>query len=522
MENEVHISEYLQIIKRRFLYFLIPFVLVGVLGAGFVVILPPIYQSKGVILVESQQIPTELIRSTITSYAAERIQLIKQRVMTRENLLRLAEKFEIFRDAKEKMTATEIVDGMRKNITISVSKTNQSKKGASNIVFGVAFEHKRPQIALQVTNELITLFLSENVSTRTERASETTSFLTDQAQVLKKELEQIENQIAQFKQENSEALPEHLDLHLNMLERSQTDLKKIGLEMKDMEEEKRFLEIELSSLRSLSASGLSPQVAQKSEKEQLETLLKEKLLTYGQAHPEVKSIKNRLAALGGTTDDVSDANATTSTSTVNNIAIEKIKLNIETIEGKKKILADQEEKIKARIEQLEGQIVKTPQVERGLISLSRDYENSLKKYEELREKEMEAKFSENLEAEQKAERFSLLEPPVIADQPIRPDRKKMGMMAAAAAFAAGAGCLLLVEMLDQSVRGLTRLERILQHETMVAIPYIQTEKEIRNKKRRLIALFILFVIACIGAAVAVHMFYKPLDLLMYKILNRLQ
>src|SRR5262245_10872524 len=87
---------YVAILKRRKLLLILPFILV--LSIGFVVTmaLPPVFRSEARILVESQQIPTELVRPTVTAGAKERIQVIEQRVMTRENLLNIAEKFRLF------------------------------------------------------------------------------------------------------------------------------------------------------------------------------------------------------------------------------------------------------------------------------------------------------------------------------------------------------------------------------------------------------------------------------------------
>ena len=61
---------------------------------------PPTYLSEGKILVQSQQIPTELVRPTVTSAAQERIQVIQQRTMTRDNLIAIADKFQLFPDKR--------------------------------------------------------------------------------------------------------------------------------------------------------------------------------------------------------------------------------------------------------------------------------------------------------------------------------------------------------------------------------------------------------------------------------------
>src|SRR5882672_4887459 len=97
-------SFYWQLIKRRALDFIIPFILVLVVGLAVAVLLPATYVSEGKILVQSQQIPTELVRPTVTSAAQERIQVIEQRTMTRENLLAMIDKFQLFPEKRTLMS----------------------------------------------------------------------------------------------------------------------------------------------------------------------------------------------------------------------------------------------------------------------------------------------------------------------------------------------------------------------------------------------------------------------------------
>src|SRR4051812_7427943 len=111
-------SYYLDIIKRRWGVFLVPFVLIGAAGTAAVLIWPPTYLSEGKILVQSQQIPTELVRPTVTSAAQERIQVIQQRTMTRDNLIAIADKFQLFPEKRTLMSVTELVDLMKKSTKI--------------------------------------------------------------------------------------------------------------------------------------------------------------------------------------------------------------------------------------------------------------------------------------------------------------------------------------------------------------------------------------------------------------------
>src|SRR4051812_19793071 len=174
---------YFGALKRRWPYFVIPFFAVLLIGAAATFLWPPTYFSEGKILVQSQQIPTELVRPTVTNAAQERIQVIEQRTMTRENLLAIIDKFKLFPDKRTLMSVTELVALMKKSAKIepiaqplAFARPN-SRTENPTIVFTVGFEYSDPQIATRVANELVTRILNEDLRDRTTRATDTTKFL---------------------------------------------------------------------------------------------------------------------------------------------------------------------------------------------------------------------------------------------------------------------------------------------------------------------------------------------------------
>ena len=195
-------SFYWQLIKRRALYFIIPFILVLVVGLAVAVLLPATYVSEGKILVQSQQIPTELVRPTVTSAAQERIQVIEQRTMTRENLLAMIDKFQLFPEKRTLMSASQLVELMRKNTKIEplvqplAFSQVRSRGDNPTIVFTVGFEYSDPQTASRVANELVTRILSEDLRDRTSRATDTTKFLAREVQKLQADNAAIDAKIA--------------------------------------------------------------------------------------------------------------------------------------------------------------------------------------------------------------------------------------------------------------------------------------------------------------------------------------
>src|ERR1700730_10652810 len=102
--NLLRPAYYWELLKRRALYVAIPFVLIASGGFAVAMLWPPTYLSEGKILVQSQEIPTELVRPTVTNAAQERIQVIEQRTMTRENLLAIIDKFQLYANQRNLMS----------------------------------------------------------------------------------------------------------------------------------------------------------------------------------------------------------------------------------------------------------------------------------------------------------------------------------------------------------------------------------------------------------------------------------
>jgi uncharacterized protein involved in exopolysaccharide biosynthesis len=197
-------SFYWNLIKRRALLFVIPFILVLSAGLALAALWPASYESVGKILVESQQIPTELVRPTVTSAAQERIQVIEQRTMTRENLLAIIDKFQLFPEKRNFMSATQLVELMRKDTKIEPLAQplafSQFRRGENpTIVFTVSFASSDPQTAAKVANELVTRILNEDLRDRTSRASDTTKFLAREVQRLQADNAALDAKIAQAK-----------------------------------------------------------------------------------------------------------------------------------------------------------------------------------------------------------------------------------------------------------------------------------------------------------------------------------
>lgn len=523
MGEEFTLEDVLIVLQRRFLYFLIPVAILVPLGIVVVMLLPAKYKAQGTILVESQQIPPDLVRSTINAYAQERIQTIKQRVMTRNRLLQVADKYALFPKDKG-LSESERVEFMRNRLNVSLITTNINRNSSRDgtIAFTVSYIDPSPEKAFQVANEFMTLFLTEDVKTRTSGASNTTEFFQQEARRLRDSVDTLEQRIADYKKENSKALPEHLSMHLDMLERATDELATTNASINSLEEELRFLETQLAGY----SAGSTPEAGPAQKLAELRSELVQLRAVYQDAHPNVQAVKDQIAALEKELAPSraiqnarrkllkaeADLAQAEKASPSDDAQLERLRSNVDASEeelarlltsetrknasdfpsvqlegriavsaSKLRTLEKRRKQLNDEIADLQKRIAQTPEVERGLAALTRDYDNVFREYKDVLAKQQDAQLAENLEDNQKAEKFSILEPATKPDKPSSPQRAKLIVLSLFGALAAGAFSALGAELLFATVRGRNHLSSVMGAHPIAIIPYIRQDDEPRVK-----------------------------------------
>ena len=206
-QQTLNLNYYLDILKRRFFYFLGVFGLVSILGLYLAVIQRPTYLSEGKILLQSQEIAPDILTPVVTASASERAQLIQHRVLTRDHLLLIAKRFGLFPGVSD---ASDIVDLTRKRILIKplpVEVDGQLRANSRAVAFTVGFEYENPELAMRVANEIITLIVSGDESSRSGRTTEMVKLLTGQTKDIEDKLESTQMQILEVARRPRDTIP---------------------------------------------------------------------------------------------------------------------------------------------------------------------------------------------------------------------------------------------------------------------------------------------------------------------------
>jgi polysaccharide chain length determinant protein (PEP-CTERM system associated) len=538
MEEEVkELGDYLDIIRRHKYWVLIPAIILIVLSGLVAYLLPATYKSEGLILIESQEIPNDLVRSTVTSYADQRIEVIKQRIMTTSKIMVLVRKYDLYPDLRKKSPVSEIAGLFRGNIAVTMVEANvtdprSGRARRATIAFKVSFMDKSPQLTQKVANDLVTEFLVENTRVRTDRASETTKFLEAEADKFQKQIQLTEKKIAEFKDEYSDSLPELLEHNLSVTERLQTELIYNQNQIRALKDLTTTLRTELVNINPyITQKILGPESAQIQVETAGQKLARAQTeydrlsAKYSAHHPDIKALSNQISDLEKQVKEEANSIDKPSSSgqfrRTRNPLYGQFSAKINASEREAIRLQERNEAIKQKIADYDERIVRTHQVKRAYDDLTRDHENKLRKYEELRSKQLEAELAQNLESENKGESFTLIEPPLVPSKAEKPDRVKLFVMGVVASIGASLGLALLIEMLFGGVRGYNQMSRIIGQAPLVVISMITSREDILKKKKGRLNIA-LAIILLLGFCIAgFHYWVMDLEVLWFKLLRKI-
>ncbi len=571
-EGSTSFREYLAILRRHRTQIIAVAIVITAVAIAVAMGLPPIYRSSATILIQEQEIPTDLVRSTVTSFADERIQVISQQVMTRAVLMQLVDKHGLYGKYRGRETSEEIEERMRKDIKLTTVDANVSDRSSgrrvnATIAFTVSYDSPSPDRAEKVVSELASLYLNENVKARQQSVAETTAFLSQEAERLVKQIQEIEANLAQFKRRYVGRTPESSAINMQLAERTNSELLRIEREISMLQDRKLSLEAQLPLIRpntpvatnpgserlltpaerlralqarlatasavygtdhpdirriqremaALRADAASPGVESSGadKRKALEAELAALKERYSEDHPDIQRLKRSIAGLNASenketkvTRAYSEPSALDPIQRPDNPAYVALASQLESAKREIAHLSALKEDLRAKQRTYDARLLQLPEIEREYQDLTRDYENAQKRYSEVKAKQMQAEVAQELEKGRKAERFTLAEPPNLPERPVSPNRIRILLMGLVASMGTGIGLAWLRDAINPSVKGPLELARIIRVPLLTSIPYIETRREQKGKRRRTLIVVCLVALLAVTLALIVYFVLK--------------
>jgi len=518
-EKSFNIHDYIEIFLRRIWFVIIPLAAISMGAIIYAYNSPKLYRASTLILVTPQKVPSDFVRTTVTSGIGERLQSIGQEIMSRTRLEQIISEFKLYQEEAKSISPEEVVELMRQNIQIEI-------KGREGY-FTISYIGKDPRVVTMVTNKLASLFIEENLKFREQQAQGTTEFLSIELNATKAKLEEKDKLIAQFKNKFINELPSQRDSNLKVLEQLELEHQRVSDNLRAAQDRKLVIQKQLNELtQQWSApsnqepmmeegpSGTtSPLPIRKSrtessyevQLEQLKGYLADLKMKYTEKHPDIVMTKKKMIEVEQQIEKMKAKET------------EKEKIEIEKMEEKTisppsivtsevkgpkkenkedkvdlesnpfykevesqlvatdfeiKRLKDEEPKIKARIGEVHMRIENTPVRELALADLTRDYQNLYDPYQSLLRKSQEAQTAENLERRQKGEQFKVIDSARVPEKPFKPNIPRILLFGFLLGTCLGFGIAFFREQMDRSFKDAEDLETALGFKVLANIPKI--------------------------------------------------
>lgn len=531
---------------------------------GVVMNLKASYQSTATILIEEPDVPADLVKSTVSTFANDRLQVIQQRVMTSQHLNEIIDRFGLYPEMQLTLPRSAIVNSMRSKVTMEVvsadlgGQPTKRQQNQATIAFNLSFEHEDPSVAQQVTNRLTDIYLAENDKTRQEKAAGTTVFLTEQAEKLAADVQNLEKRLLELKSKYNGSLPEQFNFNTQLLNQAQAQLLQSRSDLQILTDKRAFLQNQLATISpytpmmsdgrpatpqaqllqlelqysDMSAkygakhpdvvklerqiAGLKAQMGEvdnssvdRAKFDTLQAQLNEALQRYGEKHPEVVKLRRQLADLAAKPAAPRISKLTAPQGPPDNPIYIQLQAQLSDANAQLGGINARITTLEKNVEDLQARILQTPAIEAEYNSLQDQHRAALQRYQSFKDKEADAQVAENMEQQSKGETFSVIEPPQFPDSPISPNRKLLYAAGAMLSIMLGAAMMIALDMLDARIYDARNLMHVFGEMPLVSVPYIKTRAEVKRRRWRYAGMASLTIICAIGVSSFLYIKYLP-------------
>ncbi len=487
------IQRYLQVVRRRHLHFLIPVFLGWLIVWGASWDIPARYKSSTLILVEQPTMPKNYVEPNVSDDLQNLLQSITQQILSRTRLLLIIDKLHLYGDSRRQTTPDEKVELMRKDIDIVLVHDAQ---GQQITAFKISYSARDPHIAQQVTSELSSLFINENLKVREQQSEDTTKFIGVQLENARAGLAEQDAKVREFKGQHEGELPSQEASNLQILSGLQAQLQNEQDTLNTAKQQRVYLQTLIEQYRTLHSTSRSADGTPTSEQDldQLKSKLADLSTRYTDHYPEVENLKDEIAKAEKARDALNAEPKTKSNRVRQSDAADpsqsSASLQLQSqLQANQVEITNREQSIvglKARVNSYQDRLNTGPTVEEQLADLTRGYDQSKANYDDLLKKQNESEMATSMEHMQQGERFSILDPPSLPLKPDFPNRLKFCGIGLGLGLVLGFVVAGGFEFMDDRLHSEREIKLLLPMAILSEIPEIVNPLDERSSKKRMV------------------------------------
>jgi len=472
----------------------LPCVIGGIGAFAYARTLKDMYRSESVVMMTPQRVREDLVRSSVRTNLAERIQTISQQIMSRTRLEGIIVDLDLYAQERRTGLMEDVVERMRRDVNVQVVRGD---------AFRVAYVSESPVVAMRVTERLAGLFIDENLRDREQLAQGTSQFLESQVDDAKKRLAEQESKLAAYRTAHAGQLPSQFEANLAALNSAQIEIQRLQDMQSREREQLRLVERQLADLDVPEATpetlvdsetGAVSGGSAAQQAEAARATLRNLELRLKPDHPDIGRLKRLIKTLEEKAEqEALEAPLTARTGaprTKVDLARQAQRRQLESnAERLRLAIAERDtsqQRLRGVVADYQNRLDKAPTRETELIELTRDYNTLERMYNQLLAKSEESKLSANLETRQVGQQFRILDPARVPARPFSPKRERIYAVGAFGGMALGALVVFLIVYRDSSLKTDDDVVVSLGVPVLALVPMMMSSDQRRRKQRRLV------------------------------------
>jgi protein tyrosine kinase modulator len=481
--------------------------LVGAFAALIVsAMLPNMYRSEMLVQIVPQRVPDSYVQSTVTMRTEDRLDSLSQQVMSRTQLERLIQEFDLYSEMRSQLPLEDIIEYMRTNINKELVRPTRNEPADA---FYLRFTYADARIATAVTARLGSLFIDQNARDRGDLAEATNDFLEVQLNEARTRLEAQERKLEEFRQRHSGRLPSQLDFNMQAIQNTQLQLQALVESLARDRDRKLILERMYADAAAeplpvppiapppapggQTDSSTAPILTPQQQLDAARAALEKLSLRLTPEHPDivrlkrlVEELKRRVEAEPENPSNSSIASARTESlqESQRRERLRQMRAELESLDRQIAFKGSEEQRLRSSVADFQSRIAAVPALESDWVALTRDYDTTKEAYQKLLAKSEDSKVAADLERRQIGEQFRILDPARIPFRPVSPNRPMINAIGAALGLFVGLALVALRELRDSSFRTEAEIASLLTLPVLALIPVVETPADMKARSRR--------------------------------------
>lgn len=446
--------------------------------------LPDEYESSARVYVDTKSMLRPLLRGlAIQSDVSSEVQMMTRTLLSRPNLEKIARMTDMDLRVKNETEMDELIDELKEKIKFQGSRDN---------IYNISYANEEPQMAKNVVQSLLTLFVESSLGDSRKDSSSAQRFIDDQIKEYEKRLFDAEERLKEFKRKNVAFLPGSGGDYFSKLQTKQLELARTRAELGEVQhrrdEIKRQIAGEeptfgITSPSNLFSRGLShPLDGRISD---MEKRRDELLLKYTERHPDVVALKETIERLKKQREvELEDATeklpkGTSVAPLEQNPVYQQMRISLVQAEAEVATLSARTERMQKEVKHLEQAVDTTPQIEAEMKRLNRDYEINKKNYDQLLARRESAKLSQSAGQSTDEVQFKVLDPPKTPLEPTGPNRLLFNAVVLLGGLVVGLAFAFFLSLVKPSFDSTRNLGSVTGLPVFGSVGIVRTTQEVR-------------------------------------------